>query len=469
MIFQWLSESTLWLLAALAGGSAYLASRLEAQLATRVLGWVCFAFFIAGAFVWMFSDTYAYYYAEKEPALRISYWGSYREHEMWGDIVEGFNERYPEIKVRREYIPDRYEEKIQQLLLADEAPDLITFQDEPFPRFVSSGKIEQLDAYCQRPDLPLQLERDYWSTSVVSFQQDGRTYGIPVWGGNCLVVYNRDAFREAGLPEPPTDWTVEEFLSTCQQITADTDGDGRLDRYGFLIPSWIYWLPFHYAFGAVYLDSTRRHWRLWGPETEASFRFWQDLRHHYHVAPHRDELTEGGGVAFMTGRVAMQLNGPWAMPPLNEAGVNYGVTHIPRGPGGQATRVTWDALMMFAGSQKKEQAWKLIHFTASLEAQEIIARYQRSIPALKAGQQAFVDGNPDVPAERFIEALDYARFQPITLQWGLMRREVSSETDLMLDDRQSVRQTLIDLASNVHLAEHFIMPDVAPQEGESGR
>ena len=54
--------------------------------------------------------------------------------------------------------------------------------------------------------------------------------------------------------------------------------------------------------------------------------------------------------------------------------------------------------------------------------------------------------------------MEYARFQPITLHWNLMRREVASETDLLLDDRQRTRQTLLRLARNPNLKRHFSMP-----------
>jgi len=453
-----LSEFGLWLLAAAVAAAAVVAARFEAPRATRALGWTAFAAFALGAACWTFRDTYAYYFTQKEACLRIAYWGSYREHEMWKEIVAAFQRRYPDIPVKREYITDRYEEKIQQLLLANDAPDVMLFQDEPLPRFVTSGKFLAVDDLCRTPGYEVDLDRDYWDTAVRSFQLGGRTYGIPIWGGDCLLIYNRDAFRTAGLPEPPGRWTTDEFLKTCQALTADADGDGRLDRFGFDIPGWVYWLPFHYAFGAEYLDPTRTRWTLWGKQAEASYEFWQGLRYQFHVAPQRAELTEGGNVAFMTGRVAMFVSGPWAMPPLNEAHVDYDVADIPSGPGGHATRVTWDALVLFAGSQKKDWAWKFIHFATSLPAAEIIAKFQRSVPALKAGRKAFVEGNPRVHAQRFIDALAYARFQPITRHWELMGREIGSEVDLMLDNRQSAAEALRRLARNPHLAKCFEMP-----------
>ena len=167
----------------------------------------------------------------------------------------------------------------------------------------------------------------------------------------------------------------------------------------------------------------------------------------------------GGNVSFMTGAVAMFVSGPWAMPPLNEAGVDYDVAHIPSGPGGHGTRVTWDALVLFSGSKKKAWAWRFIHFATSRPAQEIVARFQRSVPALKAASEAFVKANPKVRAQRFIDAFDYARIQPISRHWRLMGREISSEIDQMLDNKQSAKQALRRIARNEHLAGHFAMPE----------
>lgn len=71
------SELGLWLLAATALAAALALSRLDLRRAGSVLGWTAFAAFAAGALVWMFRDTYAHYYAQKQDALRLSYWGSY--------------------------------------------------------------------------------------------------------------------------------------------------------------------------------------------------------------------------------------------------------------------------------------------------------------------------------------------------------------------------------------------------------
>ena len=63
---------------------------------------------------------------------------------MWQEMLATFREKYPKIPVKAEYITDRYESKIQQLLVAGAAPDVIAFQDESFPNFVNAGQFEDL-------------------------------------------------------------------------------------------------------------------------------------------------------------------------------------------------------------------------------------------------------------------------------------------------------------------------------------
>jgi len=418
---------------------------------------LCFC--LAGAIgYWLFSDTVRHHLATDEAAaLRVSFWGSYEEYQMWKELLAAFHEKFPAIRVKAEYLVGvRYEGKIQQLLVADAAPDVILFQDEPMPGFINSGKFEDLTPYLATPGEEIDLE-DFWKTSVQSFgreEKNGwRQYGVPIWGGCNLVFYNKDCFRRAGvrvaeLPGPKglvrdpkgsgwllddDKWTIDEFVQLARLLTVDEDGDGRTDRFGFLLPGFIYWLPWHWGVGARVLDEDFERIAFLGPECERSLQLWQDLRYKHGVSPTPAELgTMGQNVGFFTGRVAMFCSGPWAMPFLNSTRVDYDLLHIPRGtPGGpRFTRITWDCVAMFTKSKKKKEAWHLIHHLASLESQKIVARYQRSIPARKDAATFFETQNPRVHAAEFIEvAASYARMQPITDHWDLMNRTWVRATD----------------------------------------
>jgi len=457
---------------------------------------------------WLFADTVRYYSQTDESGpLRVSFWGDFQEYEMWKEFRAAWEAKHPDIPIKYEYVAlgSQYTPKIRRLLVADAAPDVFLFQDEPLPGFLADGKFEDLTAYLNTPGEELALG-EYWKKSVEAFGRwEGRgaerkwhQYGIPIWGGCNVLFYHREIFARAGIrvqgmrvqPDPLTGrgppglrregggwvlndqtWTVDEFVELARMLTVDDDGDGRIDQFGFWLPGRVYWLPWHWALGASVLDSRRRRITWYGPQCERSLQLWQDLLHKYHVAPTQAELgIMGPNVGFMTGRVAMYCQGPWVMPFLNATNSPYDLLHMPRGPSGvRATRITWDAVVMFAGSRKKELAWRFIRHLASRECQDIVARYQRAIPALSAAGDAFTAGNKDVAVGKFVEALvDYGRNQPISEHWELMdlkwRQAKSGLLSIRPEDRLTPAETIGQFLSNKELCEKLPPLDEAEAE-----
>ncbi len=391
--------------------------------------------------------------------LTVSFWGAFEEWAMWKRIAAAFQEAHPDIPVKLEYWPGaHYADKVRVVLASGRPPDVILFQDEPFAPFCEFGKFEDLTPYLAREGGALDLDRDYWATAVSSFQWKGRTYGLPIWGGNNLIYVNLDLFDALGVAPPAPDWTLEDFVATCQALTRDTDGDGRVDHYGFSPPYWLYWLPFLYAHGTTFVEADGRfpvahedaRWAFTGPKAVAAWQFLQDLIWKHEVVPDSGEMGQvGGNVLFLTGRVGMFTSGPWEMPFLNRTDLDWDVVHVPRGPGGRGTRVTWDALVMAADSRRKSAAWQFMRFCVGPTAQAIVAETQRSVPALKAAQETFIEvaPNPDVHVERFIEAMDYARVQPITDHWDKMGREVNlAFSRLTLEQQDDLARAVRELA-----------------------
>jgi multiple sugar transport system substrate-binding protein len=245
-------------------------------------------------------------------------------------------------------------------------------------------------------------------------------------------------------------------VQTAADLTFDEDGDGRLDQFGFALPSWIYSLPFFWAYGTNVLDETRTRWAMVGPEAEQAWRFYQDLRFRYHVSPLPVEQAEmNTDTALFTGRVAMCVNGPWMLPFLEATTLrdDYTILHMPRGPAGRATRVTWDALCIYdrIGPKRRQMAWKFVQFVCGPAGQEIVARYQRSVPALKSGAEQFRRYDDGSGSSKFVEALAYARMQPISPYWNEMDRTISRHMSDLLNEmgpRQSPAEFLASLASD---------------------
>ncbi|HTO94664.1 MAG TPA: extracellular solute-binding protein, partial [Bacteroidota bacterium] len=62
----------------------------------------------------------------------------------------------------------------------------------------------------------------------------GQVSGVPFLMESFIGLYNEDMLRAAGVP-PPTfahPWTWSDFRAAALRLTADTTGDGRVDRWG---------------------------------------------------------------------------------------------------------------------------------------------------------------------------------------------------------------------------------------------
>ena len=48
---------------------------------------------------------------------------------------------------------------------------------------------------------------------------DGKVLGIPALVDNLAVVYNKDLFKQAGVPTPTADWTWDDFRAAAKAIS----------------------------------------------------------------------------------------------------------------------------------------------------------------------------------------------------------------------------------------------------------
>ena len=55
---------------------------------------------------------------------------------------------------------------------------------------------------------------------------------IPQNLSSLVVYFNTEMFEEAGIPEPTSGWTWDDFTSAAKALTVDTDGDGFPEIHG---------------------------------------------------------------------------------------------------------------------------------------------------------------------------------------------------------------------------------------------
>lgn len=382
---------------------------------------------ILGVAFLLFADTYARYFSlvSDKRELRFSHSGTYEDYEFWYEVIADFSRANPGMSISQEYIVGvggEYNAKIRQQVMAGNGPDVFLMQLAPFQE--SAGSFAELDSEVDSEESVIS-EQELSSlepTSVSAFRVNGRFRGLPVSGGSLLIYLNEEcfrraeAFRGAAIPRPHENWTMDDFRGTARLLTCDFDADGRTDQFGFWRPRWIYFLPFLWSFGADIADDSVKEWSLRGPAAENALTHFQDLTLTNRVCPTDDEVPQlFQDVGFLTGKVGMCVNGPWFQPFLAKTRLanSYSVAPIPFGPGGRATRVTWDAVVMAKDlpPQRREFAGEFVRFIVSKNVQDRIARSGRALPARIDSQQLYVEADPQRRSP-FVEALSYSRLQP---------------------------------------------------------
>ncbi|WP_110933887.1 ABC transporter substrate-binding protein [Paenibacillus bouchesdurhonensis] len=122
----------------------------------------------------------------------------------YDDYVKRFNEKYPDIQIEFEASQTDYNQQIKVRMASGELPDLMFIPDIPnsdLPKY-----------FAPLDDLDLSAEVTF--KDFKSF--DGKLYGITTGNSTSGIVYNKQAFADAGITEIPKTW--DEFLEACEKL-----------------------------------------------------------------------------------------------------------------------------------------------------------------------------------------------------------------------------------------------------------
>lgn len=246
-----------------------------------------------------------------------SYYETKQQKEGLDRLVEGFNNRQKDYVARWEYQgPSSEFKKLLSIGVAEGSlPDVVIIDNPDMRKYVELGIFE---------DITRTVEADYDLTEfypevISSVRYDGRYYGVPFCCNNVGLVYNKDMFQEAGM-EPPGNW--EQFLHAAEVMTTK-------ERYGFAMSAI---LEEQSSFQlAPWLLSTGEDMEDLGGEgtVEALSMIKEMVDKGYMPRDCINWSQVDVARQFAAGKCAMMENGPWALPLVEEAGIDYGVVTLP--------------------------------------------------------------------------------------------------------------------------------------------
>jgi multiple sugar transport system substrate-binding protein len=297
----------------------------------------------------------------------ITIWYSNNAQELaWGKaMVAGWNADHPKEQVKGQEVPagKSTEEVIGAAITAGTTPCLVfnnlpaaTGQFQKQGGLVDLSKFAGADAYIS-------------SRSGDSAKQykssDGDFYQMP-WKSNPVVIfYNKDLFAKAGLDaDNPKLSTYADFLATAKKITSS----GAAQFAIYPSPTSEFFQP-NFDFLPLYAAETK------GKSIIENGKATIDNQAGYDVASfwksiYADDLAGKDPVqsdAFASGKSAMAIVGPWAVPVYKK--INWGSVPVPTKDGISAES-TWtfpDAknIGMYTSCKNQGTAWDVLKYATS--------------------------------------------------------------------------------------------------------
>ncbi|TYQ17037.1 UNVERIFIED_CONTAM: multiple sugar transport system substrate-binding protein [Acetivibrio alkalicellulosi] len=195
--------------------------------------------------------------------------------------------------------------------------------------------------------------------------------GIPVNG--VFMAYNKSILKDIGMDSPseiynnnPDNWNWDKFLEYAKAATADTDGDGNVDRFGY--GGFINYAISNFIIandGFVFDDFNGKQ-GLDNPNTMEALEFINNL---YNV----DKVVYNAGEdiwdydanfnAYREGRILFFPLVSWMLSEVNELPYDYSIVPFPKGPenkSGKTCSITHDGFYIPKGVEEPEKVYQVL-------------------------------------------------------------------------------------------------------------
>jgi multiple sugar transport system substrate-binding protein len=283
------------------------------------------------------------------------------------EMVAEFNKTHPNIKVEMELVGwNNFHDKLLTEVAAGGGPDTSAFRMSWVSEFQAMKALAPLDSYIKTWKGRKDVDSNVWR--VLKPDPKQRTYEMPWELVNIYLYYRKDIFAKEKLTPPAT---MDQFLDVCKKLTKDTDGDGKIDQYGFALRGarggHEMWTTFAFSSGYSFFDKKGRV-TINRPEVVKANQFYIDLYRKYKVVP---PTAPSDGFAeilanFESGKAAMLCHTVKSSKVIvSKLGADkVGVVPVPAGPRGRVTMFCDTQNAVLANSKHKKEAFEFISWLA---------------------------------------------------------------------------------------------------------
>lgn len=162
----------------------------------------------------------------------LEFWGVFDSRQDLSQIIGGFKQLEPGVKVNYKQIPfEGYEQELINSLAAGTGPDVLMIhhtwlakhRDKLASMPTKSGKEEY------RFMTPVEFQNQFVDVAYKDLVFENKIFALPLYVDTLAVFYNKDLLNTAGIVKPPSNW--EEFNRDVELLTR-LDNSGNITQSG---------------------------------------------------------------------------------------------------------------------------------------------------------------------------------------------------------------------------------------------
>lgn len=360
-------------------------------------------------------------------------------------LEAAFNRDNPDVKLSVEIVDwNTGKDKLNTLLAAGNAPDLVNVGSRWIPEFVALDAVEPLDSYVTQ-----EFRDRFIPIALQGATYQGKLYGLPI-AVSARALYVNQGLLDAAGAKAPENW--EQLVQVAKKIQAPEKGIFGFGMQGNKVETDVYFYYFLWANGGEILSPDGTKAAFNSPEGVEALQFMCDLVNKYKVtepnptAYDREALQD----QFKAGKLGMMITGPWfwGMLAKQVPNLKYSLAPIPAAKK-QVTMAVTDDIIIMKACRNKQAAWKFVEYFYKPELREEWAQTFGMLPELKVvAESDFIKKSPQW--SKFMELLPSGKFVPLHPRWTAVEDELRTSIQQAFLGQKSPKEALDAAADRIN-------------------
>ncbi len=305
-------------------------------------------------------------------------------------------------------------------------PDVFWMHSNEFAKYAEYDMLLDITSNIDSSSL---VEMDKFPQDIVNlYAWEGKQLAVPKDIDTIALWYNKTMFDEAGIAYPDESWTWDTFYDAAVALTKDDES-----QYGFSLKTsndQAGWNNPVYTMGGEVINDAKTESGFNNPNTIKALDFMGRVAQN--AMPPYEVVSENNEEAlFSSGKVAMVTMGSWMLAYLcnNDYVIEHGDIAVLPKDATTGRRVSiynglgWAAS---ANTARPDEAWALIEYMGSREAQQKQSDLGIVISAYEGTTNNWVNAYPDFNLQAYLDMMDDIVFRPYsknTVVWNNMTYE----------------------------------------------